>query len=114
MLPRTFVWANDPGIRPASNFAKLISLIAIPPLFIIIPDKTKNGTANKAKLSSPVTIFCADVKTATSKGNKMIMVAIEAPAILIAIGTPVNSRTKNTTNKIIPAAKVISFNLLVF
>ena len=55
----------------------------------------KNGTANKAKLSIPVTIFCAEVKMATSKGKMVSIVTMDAAAILTEIGTPRNNNMKN-------------------
>ncbi|TWK25040.1 hypothetical protein CHCC20375_3963 [Bacillus licheniformis] len=111
MFPTTFVWAREPGSLPLINFAKLMSRIAIPPLFIIMPDKMKNGTANKEKLSIPVTIFCAEVKMATSKGKMVSIVTMDAAAILTEIGTPRNNNMKNTADKMRPAAMAISFHL---
>src|SRR6185436_18595785 len=42
MLAMTFVWANGAGVRPTRILARLISLAAIPPLFMIPPASTKN------------------------------------------------------------------------
>src|SRR5699024_3428580 len=50
-LPIILVCAKDPGILPPNNFANSTNLVAIPPLFIIIPDKMKNGIATREKLS---------------------------------------------------------------
>ena len=95
--------ANDPGILPTSTFAKLTSRSAIPPFVIKIPARTKNGTANKEKLSIPVTSFWPAVKIAISNGNWVSIVAIEAIAIAIEMGTLKTSKTAKTINKTRPA-----------
>ena len=56
MFANTFTKAKPAGQRPTNTRARFISRIAIPPLFIIFPAKTKKGIANKAKLSRPVAI----------------------------------------------------------
>ena len=56
MFPTTFVCANDPGNFPDNSVAKLTNLIAIPPLFIIIPANIKNGIANNENELIPVNI----------------------------------------------------------
>lgn len=69
--------------------AKLTKRFAIPPLFIILPDITNNGTANKEKLLIPVTIFCVIVYNAVSNGITVRAVTMDAIPILTEIGTPI-------------------------
>ena len=54
-------------------------------------------------------IFCAEVKMATSKGKMVSIVTMDAAAILTEIGTPRNNNMKNTADKMRPAAMAISF-----
>ena len=56
-LPAILVMAKEPGTLPNTSIARLISLLAIPPLLISKPASIKNGTASNVKLSIPVTIF---------------------------------------------------------
>ena len=58
IFPRMLACARLPGILPTKSCAKFTSLLAIPPLFIILPARINNGTANKEKLSTPEFIFC--------------------------------------------------------
>jgi len=106
-FPKTFVWAKDPGIRPTNNIAKSTNFLAIPPWFIMIPEKTKNGMAINEKLLILPTIFCAELNAATSKGITNNNVSIDEKAILIAIGIPTINKKTKTKNKIAPASKAI-------
>jgi hypothetical protein len=77
--------------------------MAIPPLFMILPAKIKNGIANRVKLSKPVAIRCANVVIAGSVSMLTNIVNIPDIPILKAMGTPSTSKiTKLTTNIIIP------------
>ena len=58
IFARILACARFPGIFPTNICAKLISLLAIPPLFIILPARMNNGTAKSEKLSTPEFIFC--------------------------------------------------------
>src|SRR5699024_1966091 len=53
ILPTTFVCANEPDNLPTNNLARLISLIALQPLFIILPESIKNISASNVKLLIP-------------------------------------------------------------
>ena len=53
ILATTLVCAKGPGKKLLTNLAQLIKRIAIPPLFIKLPARIKNGMANRAKESSP-------------------------------------------------------------
>jgi hypothetical protein len=57
MLAITLTRARPPGRKPTSAWAKLISLLAIPPLLIISPTNIKKGTANRGKLLIPENMF---------------------------------------------------------
>ena len=75
----TFTYAKPPGKLATNDFAKFISLLAIPPRFMISPAKTKNGIASSAKLSIPVVIRCAIVVIPgklSILSNKLIVVEI--------------------------------------
>lgn len=63
---------------------------------MITPDKTKNGTASKAKLSVLENIFCAVANIEISKGSTSIMVLKEAITMQIPIGAPMASKTTKT------------------
>jgi len=93
-----FTNARPPGNFPTKTLAKSISLLAIPPLFIICPARIKNGIASNAKLSNPVAILWEIVVTA---GNELMLNSIvnklEIP-MLKDIGTPSDKRiTKEIT-----------------
>ena len=74
----------------------------------MIPDKTKKGMAINEKLFRLETIFCAEVKTAFSKGITNNNVQIEEAAILIAIGIPTIKRIAKITKRIRPASRAIT------
>ena len=50
--------ARFPGSFPTKSCAKLTSLFAIPPLFMMLPARMNSGTASREKLSIPEFIFC--------------------------------------------------------
>jgi hypothetical protein len=99
MAAITLTYNKLPGSLPAKDFANSINLLAIPPLFIISPAKTKNGMASNAKLSNPVAILWAMVVAdgpAATETNKVIKLAIPK---LQATGTPIaNKVTNDKTN----------------
>jgi hypothetical protein len=66
--------------------------MAIPPLFIIPPARTKKGMASRAKLSSPVAMRWAKVVRAGMVSMDISMVRIPEIPILKAMGTPIISR----------------------
>ena len=70
--------AKPPGNAPTIALAKLISLLAIPPLFIICPARIKNGMAKMEKLSKPVTTRCAVVVNAGITGIPLTKIVITA------------------------------------
>ena len=61
MLARTLVWASGAGVLPTSTFARSMSRVAIPPLFMMPPASTKNGMASRANELTPVNIRCTEV-----------------------------------------------------
>ena len=57
ILATTFDCASAPGIRPLITLAQLTSLVAIPPLFIILPARMKNGIAISENELEPANIL---------------------------------------------------------
>ena len=53
MLAMQLVWAKEPGTLPTNRRAKFMSLSAIPPWFMILPARMKNGIAIKVKTEMP-------------------------------------------------------------
>src|SRR5699024_3215415 len=102
MLPTTFVCASDPGILPTSTLAKLISLNAIPPLFMIIPARTNKGTASIVKLFISVTRRWAPVKIVVSNGRMSINVNRELNRMDMAIGNPTVRNKSSRPNIVMP------------
>ena len=81
-LPAMLVSARDPGTLPKTSMARLISLLAMPPLLIKRPARMKNGTASSVKLSMPPTIFWADTNIPKVGVRNAIMV-ISADAMIL-------------------------------
>ena len=97
----TFVAARYPGTHPTSSLARRTSRFAIPPLFIMLPPKEKNGRARREKESQPEKHLCAAVNAKIFPSIPlMIAVIMEAIPIPAEIGTPANSITKNEPNSI--------------
>ena len=86
-----FVWARDPGTPPVSSLARLIRRIAIPPLFIRLPARMKNGIASREKTEIPPKIRCAPVRTAEVVFRIGRIAAIDDMPSATAIGTPAMS-----------------------
>jgi hypothetical protein len=108
----TLMWAIPPGSEPTRVFAKAINRLAIPPRFINCPDKTKNGMANKAKLSKPVDMRCAIVTIAGSAGILTNMVSSEDMPIHQATGIPITNKvTKLNSSTSTGMNSVIIWNL---
>ena len=100
-FPAMFVSAKDPGTFPRTNSARLINLLAIPPLFIKRPARIKNGTAIREKLSIPLTIFCAETNTPNPGVKNATIVTNAETMMLYDTGTLNASIRKNTiTSKI--------------
>ena len=78
--------------------AQFISLIAIPPVFIIFPAKIKNGIANNEKEFVPIKILWAEVIIAALKGNINNIAILDESPMLILIGTPIAKNTINVRN----------------
>ena len=102
ILAITLVCANAPGVRPVTNFARLINLTAIPPLFMIFPAKIKNGIANKLNTEIPENILWAPVNTATFKSMIGRIAHTDEIPSATAIGTPAINITTNRTKIIAP------------
>ena len=83
--------ASPPRIQPTSASAKRMMRAAMPPSVSRVPDRTKNGTAMIAKLSSPVNRRCETMSTVSSakEENSTRNVSTVIPSA-IEIGVPVN------------------------
>src|SRR5690606_33102137 len=92
MAAITLIRASPPGRAPTRVLAKAMSRWAIPPLFINWPESTKNGMANRAKLSSPVAMRWETVVRAGMAGMLTNMVSTEAIEMLQATGVPMANR----------------------
>ena len=68
----------------------------MPPLFMMLPPREKNGSASREKESTPSKHFCAATNANLSNGmpaeNAVRQDAMPMPA---EIGTPAKSMTKN-------------------
>lgn len=82
-----------PGILPLITLAQLTSLVAIPPLFIILPARMKNGMAISENELEPANILCADVANDTSAGIIQIIETADESPIATPIGAPIISST---------------------
>ena len=94
ILASTLTCAKEPGKRPPNTLANSIKRNAIPPRFIILPARIKNGIASKEKLSRPDAIFCEITAIAESSGTDIVIVSKEATPIAKEIGTPIAKRVK--------------------
>ena len=114
MFARTLLSARAPGSLPHKASASLIILIAIPPLFIKLPARTKNGIARRGNEFKPVNIFCAQVTSATFVGRITTIAIAEDMPIATAIGAPINKIITSATTITIVAviATSILFHLL--
>src|SRR5690606_1268596 len=93
---------KPPGTLPVIALDKSRSRLAMPPSFIISPAKTKNGMANKEKLSKPVPIRWATVVAAGTVATVTRRVIKPEKPRLHATGTPRAIRdTKVTTRMMI-------------
>ena len=55
IMPTTTVtWAKPPLMWPTSVMASLIKRWVMPPSFMILPERIKNGIARRTKLSTPL------------------------------------------------------------
>ena len=68
----------------------------MPPWFIRLPARIKNGIAVRLNLLMPTNVLCAAVTTEISSGTVCRIAASAEIPIEYAIGTPSASRTNNT------------------
>ena len=83
--------ANPPGNPPTIVFAKSIKRLAIPPVAMMLPERIKNGIANKVKLSNAVAICCETVLIAGVNPVPITNTNVVGIPIQNAIGTFNNS-----------------------
>ena len=95
MLATTFDCASAPGILPAITLAQLTSLVAIPPLFIILPARIKNGMAISENEFEPANILCAEVAKETFARIMHIIETADERPIATPIGAPIISNITN-------------------
>jgi len=107
ILATALVWAREPGTRPVRTFAKLISRIAIPPLFMIFPAKMKNGMANNVKMDIPEKIRWVAVSTVAPKFSVGRIARMDEIPRETAMGTPASSMTIKTMAMIRPENNAI-------
>ena len=88
MLAITLVCARAPGARPVMSLARLIRRTAMPPLFIILPARIKNGIASRLNMEIPEKMRCAPVTTATSRSIMGRMATTDEMPSATAMGTP--------------------------
>ena len=110
-MPSTLACASEPGIRPQNSFAKLTSLRAIPPLFIILPARINSGTARSEKLSIPLFIFCIVINVICSQDSEESAATIDETTMLTEIGQPKNSKIPKIANKITVIKPILIFYL---
>ena len=101
--------AKPPGRAPTRVFAKAMSLLAIPPLFMSSPDRMNSGMASSAKLSKPVPILWATVVKAGITGMLTNMVNTEEMAILHATGVPI----AKSIIKLITRTKIGAYSIVL-
>ena len=94
-FPAILVSAREPGTFPRNSSARLISLLAIPPLLISCPASMKNGTARSVKLSMPLTSFWAEMNIPNCGVKNMMMVIIADVMMQNDTGTLIASKKKN-------------------
>ena len=110
MLAKMFTKARPPGILPTRARARLISRIAMPPLFMMLPARMKKGMASSAKLSMPVAIRWAKVVKAARGEMLTSMVRIPEIPMLKAMGTPSdNNMMKLTTSTAMPQISMTGY-----
>ena len=107
MFATAFVCARAPGMLPTKSFARLIRRIAIPPLFIRLPARMKNGIASRLNTEIPEKIRCAPVRTATFKSRTGRIAQMEDTASATAIGTPAISMIIKRTKIISPDTSAV-------
>ena len=112
MFATAFVCARAPGMLPTKSFARLIRRIAIPPLFIRLPARMKNGIASRLNTEIPEKIRCAPVRTATFKSRTGRIAQMEDTASATAIGIPPSNITTRTARIIRPHTTAIELILL--
>src|SRR5690554_4163536 len=90
------------------TLAQFTSLMAMPPLFMMLPARMKNGMASREKELVPMNSLCADVTMAFSNGRISAMARVEERPIPMLMGTPMISRIGTATSMIRPACNAIS------
>ena len=110
ILATTFDCASAPGIRPLITFAQFTSLCAMPPLFIMLPARMKNGIAISENELEPANILCADVAKETSAGIIHIIETADDIPMATPIGAPITSSTTN----IVTITKATCNAILIF
>ena len=91
MLATVFVCIRAPGMKPMQTLARLMSLAAMPPVFMMLPASTKNGMASSAKLFMPAKMRFAEFSGAVGPMIDM-MERAEPRQMLVPMGTPSTSR----------------------
>ena len=90
------VTSSAPGSLPRMAMTKSTRRLAMPPWFMMLPARMKNGIAVRLNLLMPTKVRCAAVSTATFRSMEERMAVSEETAMAYEIGTPKNSRTSRT------------------
>lgn len=104
-----FIKAKPPGKKPTIVLAKEINLVAMPPEFIIWPERINRGTAKSAKLSSPVAILCETVVNADTIGTLTKIVNKEEIEIDHATGAEIDNNIMNEKTRTIIGINSITY-----
>src|SRR5690625_1415430 len=112
-LATTLVWAREPGIRPTITLAASTSRSAMPPVFIRLPARTKNGMASRVKELAPVNIRCEATNTACSVPTTAARAATEGSPMAIPIGAPTPIRTMTPAIRMMLASSAGSMSVLL-
>src|SRR5699024_8461963 len=112
-LGTALVWAREPGIRPTIPLAASTSRPAMPPVFISLPARTKNGMASRVKELAPVNIRCEATNTACSVPTTAARAATEGSPMAIPIGAPTPIRTMTPAIRMMLASSAGSMSVLL-
>ena len=90
------VMSSAPGSLPRMDMTKSTSRFAMPPWFMMLPARMKNGIAVRLNLLMPTNVRWAAVSTATFRSMDERMAVREETAMAYEMGTPRNSSTSRT------------------
>src|SRR3954452_10042984 len=95
IVARTVVWASPPRKRPTTAFANSMMREVIPPEFMRLPARMKNGIARSEYESAPTRTRCA--RSENGSPPCTTMASSDAMPMAKAIGTPTRIKPTNPT-----------------